>query len=420
MTSGLILTMGLSPEPLIFTIQKNMAKYVVFIGTNESLKASVDKIIEDTGLKPSQYNKYEIIDNPNEIGSLCEKFQFAKDWLERQGATEIIADPTGGRKWMSAGAVMAASFLGIKMLYVDARYENRQIILESMRSIELGNAYDQTGFILAGKGKDDFNDFDFEGAAIHFKNITPTHAHKKEFFAGLARLCEVLARWDRFEHYGNGISIDFEIAIQQIQTAMKSMPENLMWQNFIHGLIRLKEQIKQSEAQEELNLFFITDLYLNAERCIVRNRFDDSLARQYRTLESLSQYFLKTHQIQTDKPDYTSLTKEQVTEFIKHCKDNTLPTKLDLKLGYWLLKVLGHPVKNLAFGPKQEFKNFTLEKLLQERNSSILAHGFKPIGKQKATDFFTKLSDVLSASLGVEFTTIQTQLKIPQMPAPGF
>jgi hypothetical protein len=60
-----------------------------------------------------------------------------------------------------------------------------------------------------------------------------------------------------------------------------------------------------------------------------------------------------------------------------------LPEKIDLKIGFWLLKVLDHPVKNQVFKGKQTFKEFIFEGILNDRNNSILAHGFKPIGKEK-------------------------------------
>lgn len=417
---GLILTMGLSPEPLIFTIKMEQAKFVVFIGTNDSFKKSVDRTIEETGLKPSQYHKFEIKDDPNLIGSLCEQFQFAKEWLEKQGVKEVIADPTGGRKWMSAGAVMAASFLGIKMLYVDAKYESGKILLDTMQCIELGNAYDQTGFILSGKARDDFNGFDYEGASIHFNSIKPSFPHKRLFFEGLANVCAVLARWDRFEHYGLGISEDLLSAANQVKVALKAMPEDLKWAQFVDSLQSLSKTLSSVEGKDEVSAYFIADLYLNAERCYLRNRFDDSLARQYRTLEALSQYLLSTYGISTTNPDYTLLHSEMLPYFTKYCRGGNLPDKLDLKLSYWLLFLLDHPVRGLVFGPKQDFKNFIFEKLLLDRNSSILAHGFRPIGKQKASDFLGKLKDILKVSLGTEFDEIIPKLQVSKMPELGF
>ncbi len=428
MPTGLILTMGLSPEPLIFSIQQLKADYVVFIGTGESLRTSVDKTVEETGLRPSQYDKMEITDSPEEIGALCEKFEHAKNWLERQGADTILSDPTGGRKWMSAGAVMVASFLGIPMIYVDARYDKGKVIPETMNIVELGNAYDQTGFIIAAKGRDAYNAFDFGGAAKHFDRIVPTHAHKKELFQGLANLCDQLALWDRFAHYESSVSQGINNAVQQIDRALRSGAGSAEFASFSDKLKTFASHIKEIEATKKLSIEFIVDIFLNAGRCIRRNRFDDAVARHYRTLEAISQYFLYEEGIDNKKPDYSKLTSEQLKMYKSGLRgnqkaDKQLPEKIDLKLGFWLLRSLDHPIKGLVFSIRKgelSFKGFTFEGILSDRNSSILAHGFKPIGKERAEKFHKNLQILLEQAFGSAFQEVKKKLQLPTMPEIGF
>lgn len=416
--------MGLSPEPLIFSIQQLQADYVVFIGTDDSLRTSVDETVAKTGLRPSQYNKMEIKDSPDEIGALCEKFQHAKDWLERQKVDEIISDPTGGRKWMSAGAVMVASFLGIPMIYVDARYTNGSVIEDSMKVVQLGNAYDQTGFIIAAKGRDAYNAFDFEGAAEHFERISPTHAHKKELFQGLSNLCRQLARWDRFEHYETQVSRGIEEAIQQLNRALRSGAGTEQFSEFSDKLNAFSGYLKEIEATKSISLEFIVDIYLNASRRIKRNRFDDAVARHYRILEAISQYFLQENGIDSGAPDYSCLTQEQLALFKTALRDSPegkeLPEEIGLKIGFWLLKVLDHPVKNQVFKGKQTFKEFIFEGILNDRNNSILAHGFKPIGKEKTEKFHANLEALFEQALSDKFQQVKQRLELPTMPKIGF
>lgn len=428
MPIGLIQTMGNSPDPLIFSILKVKADYVVFIGTDESLNKSVDKTVEATGLRPSQYNKMEITDSPEEIGVLCEKFEQAQNWLERQGADTIISDPTGGRKWMSAGAVMVASFLGIPMIYVDAKYNKDGVIPETMNIVELGNAYDQTGFIIAAKGRDAYNAFDFGGAAKHFDRIIPTHAHKKEFFQGLSHLCDQLALWDRFQHYESSVSKGIQEAIQQIDRALRSGAGSSQFANFSDELKIFANHIEEIEATQKLSIEFIVDIFLNAGRCIRRNRFDDAVARHYRTLEAISQYFLYEQGIDNTNPDYSKLTPEQLNLFKSVLKgkpqeEKPLPEKIDLKNGFWLLRALEHPVKDLVFSVRKgeiSFRGFTFEGILSNRNSSILAHGFKPIGQERAEKFHENLYLLLEEAFKETFLEVKNKLKLPAMPEIGF
>ncbi|MDX2245354.1 MAG: TIGR02710 family CRISPR-associated CARF protein [Bacteroidia bacterium] len=422
MPTGLILTMGLAPDPLIFSIQRLQADFVVFIGTSESLKTSVDATVEITGLKPSQYDKLTIKDSPDEIGSLCEVFQQAKSWLEEQGATNIVSDPTGGRKWMSAGAVMVASFLGIPMMYVDVRLnQEKKVIPDSMRMVELGNAYDQTGFIIASKGRDAFNAFDFSGAASHFGQISPTHAHKKELFQGLSLLCRQLARWDRFEHYNAPVSDGIYNAIDQIERALRSGAGSPKMAAFSDEIKAFVGHLKNIEGTNKLSVDFITDIYLNAGRCIKRNRFDDAVGRHYRTLEAVMQFFLGEVGIEVAKPDYSLLSEEQKKKFINGIFGDSLPQKITLKDGFWLLYVLEHQVgmQSIRVGSKGA-PNFRFETILNERNSSILAHGFNPIGEDHARKFDSQLKELLESVFVESFQKAKQSLQIPPLPTLGF
>ena len=423
MSTGLILTMGLAPDPLIFSIKEQQADYVVFIGTNESLKASVDETVLQAQLRPSQYDKLAIKDSPDEIGTLCELFQSAKNWLEEQGADRIIADPTGGRKWMSAGAVMVASFLGIPMMYVDSRFDQKlgKVDPESMKIVQLGNAYDQTGFIIAAKGIDAYNNFHFEQASHYFEQITPTNAHKQSLFNGLANLCTALARWDRFEHYGETVSAGLFAAIQQIEQALRSGAGNAELANFSDQVKQFAAKIREMEGTQALSIDFVTDIFLNAGRRLQLNRFDDAIARHYRTLEAVSQYCLHEAGILADRPDYSRLTDKQKTLFQSECHNQILPEKIDLKLGYWLLRSLDHKVTPIVFkGKTPSYMGFSFEGILSDRNHSILAHGFKPIGKKRADNFHSQLEELLNNVFPEVFQQAKQSLQLPRLPSLGF
>jgi len=430
MAKGLILTMGNSPDPLIFSIKRLEANYVVFIGTQESFRNSLDITVAQSGLSPNQYDRLEIADSPEEIGPLCALFQKAKHWLEAREVSQVVADPTGGRKWMSAGAVMAASFLGIPMFYVDAQYKEGKVIPDTMKTVSLGNAYDQTGFVVAAQGREAYNDSNFEEAAGHFSRITPTLAHQKLLYQGLAGVCTQLARWDRFEHYSSSLSNELEDAIQQIETVLKSGGGDLALADFVKNM-RLfrdylvateatKQLLVATEATKQLSISFIADIFQNAKRCIIRNRYDDAVARLYRTLEAISQYLLKhDFEIDTDEPSYEKLDKAKHAEFSANFPNQQVPKKLDLMSSMILLNVLGSPAITGLF-PSGAKKSFTFNGLLEKRNSSILAHGLKPIDQKGAEKFAEKLEQLLTSLFGEEFEGSRGLLLLPALPTLGF
>ena len=142
-------------------------------------------------------------------------------------------------------------------------------------------------------------------------------------------------------------------------------------------------------------------------------------------MEAISQYFLYKQGIDNEKPDYSLLTEEQLGLFKSVLRGNpgeekNLPDKIDLKLGFWLLRTMEHPIKDKVFKGDLSFKHFTFEKILANRNSSILAHGFKPIGKERAEKFHKNLQILLEQAFGSAFQEVKKKLQLPIMPEIGF
>lgn len=420
MPTGLILTLGLSSEPLVFSIKKLKPSKVFFIGTSASICSSLDQIVESAKLKPSQMDRIEIPEDPTLMYKLCEAIQEAYSKLRNNGMSTIFIDPTGGRKWMSAGAIMTASFLELPMFYVDVKYKNNNIVKKYMVLIKMGNAYDQIGFIPAQKGVDYFNYNDFEAASKQFFKIKPLSADKKSFYEGFYELCATLAKWDRFEHYKVSISSFLNKAIEKISLALQTRIDTEGMTTFLNNMQEFKTYIETVEGRNTIDLNFIVDLYLNAKRRIRRNQFDDAVARQYRTLESIAQFLLATnYQIDTAAPDYSLLTEQQRAMFTQPINGHQLPEKIALKHGYWLLNVLGHPIGAITF-INGRFTNFIFEKILNKRNLSILAHGFSPITKKEAEQFSERLEGLLSKVFGHDYENIMHKLTIPVLPNMAF
>lgn len=420
---GLILTMGFSPQPLIFAIEQYGATHAVFIGTSPSLNKSLDSVIEATKLQPSKWTTKEVVDSPDSIGALCIAFGEAHKWLLEKGVAieSISADPTGGKKWMSSGAVMAASFLGIPLVYIDVELDENKIpIKETMKLVPLGNAYDQTGFVIGDQGRTAFNAFDFEGAAIYFERIRPTLSHRAELFEGLANISKILAKWDRFEHYERTITEDLEMAISGLERSLKTGAGTPNLFAFVEELRRLVQGIQELEGKKQLSQGFILDLLLNAGRRANLHRYDDAIARLYRTLEAISQYALKTiFSIDTGNVIYDHLDPKSIDLFKSRIKRDELPRELDLFLGSTLLFSLGHPVGKNLFSGQPGKEEFSFKRLLLERNNSILAHGFNPIQKEVFTKFKERIKAILIEVYPEEFNYWDSKLRIPQLPPLG-
>jgi CRISPR-associated protein (TIGR02710 family) len=412
---GLILTVGMTHEPVIFSIQQTAAEKVAFVCTPDSDK-TLDSVFQSVPFAPSNWRKYVVPDSPEHIGKLCLDFHAAYRWLTEECGIPhegIAADPTAGRKWMSSGATMIAAFLGLAMHYVDARFVGGKPDPATMKLVELGNAYDQTGFVEAEKGRVLFNSFEFTTSAQVFAGIRPSLSTQADLYAGLADLARALERWERFDHYKQSLGLDFKISLDQLQRYLNSLSSpNPPLVLFVEKITALADAIEELHKGPRPAIGFTVDLFENARRRIAQGRFDDACSRLYRTLESFSQFFLqKDFEIETARPNYSRLTEEQRASISTALGE--LPKALDLVKGQRVLKALNHRLADQLIAPNGKLK---FAGLLEDRDHSILAHGFEPIAEKRVSEFVARLEQLLKEAVGHEFHGWSVRLKVPELP----
>jgi CRISPR-associated protein (TIGR02710 family) len=408
-------------EPVVYSIRQMSARCVALICTPEAERETLNKVIEETRLAPSHWRKYLVPDDPEQIGCLCHEFQDAYRWLvEGCGLSRetIAADPTAGRKWMSAGATMVATMLGLAMHYVDAAYVDGKPDPSSMRLVVLGNAYDQTGMIAAEKGRTFFNQLQFATAADVFDSIQPTRSQAADLYAGLAALARALDKWERFVHYQQSLRHDFEAAFKPLRRHLNSqIVANPRLQEFVAEAEALANAINDLHNAPRPSAGFTVEVFENARRRIQQGRYDDACGRLYRALESLSQYYLEIDfGIKSDDPNVSHLSEEQREQIRSCCGEN--PGPIDLAKGYQVLFALGHRAGQqvvFAKAKKGGLQN-KFDGLLQARNRSILAHGFEPIEKDRVDDLCSRLQCLLQNTLGDDFDQWSRRLRIPDLP----
>ena len=217
-------------------------------------------------------------------------------------------------------------------------------------------------------------------------------------------LSEGLELWDKFDHAG---------AYKKLYELNKESNDISRAYNWMLPTLGQLKADKAGKAGRESALLF--DLWLNAERKAAQGRFDDAVARWYRLVEWTAQWQLKT-QLNADTADFPE------------CK---LPPEIDAdatrgedgKIKIGLLQAWKAVAHNLS-GPAQDFiakQEKELLNLLQIRNYSILAHGFKPVSADDWREIFSWTQEnflpVLKELTKKELRTEPTQL--PDEP-PGF
>jgi CRISPR-associated protein (TIGR02710 family) len=365
---ALIATVGLSEAPVEFSARIFKPEIVCLVCTNESLrnanelKNKFDKSVDckihvvTNGTEPSQIMKqvYRIFENLSSRG------------FEKRS---IIVDGTGGTKPMSAGAMIAAATLGLSNIYVEVkRDQTGKVLPETMRVYELPDPREVLTEYYADVGIEQLNRCEFASAKSVFGRLREENSNftRKKLLEALTLLSEAFDASDKFDHKN---------ALPKLDEAIESLRDYLREsrvdasEKLLSQLLTFRDGI-QEVARPEANVEKVFDIFVNAKRRLSLGRYDDAVARLYRTLEALAHSALQAD---------CGFDTREIAE-----------NKLSLDKSYQELLRLGHPLGRKYEedgGPRNETSRF--RGMLEARNNSILAHGWRPIPAETARKFAT-------------------------------
>ena len=146
----------------------------------------------------------------------------------------------------------------------------------------------------------------------------------------------------------------------------------------------------------------VVDMLENARRRIKdQGRYDDGVARLYRTVEMWHQWRLSQYYISTAAVEWESVDEEVRVRFLAETGFEEPPQVLALHHA----RVLEHILDGGA--PEEDAM---LRDLLQKRNHSILAHGLEPMNAKDAVRFLEYVDamvNVPEARIGAEHATLR-------------
>ncbi len=396
--TALFLTVGGSPEPLQTALRTIRPDYAVFVvsngsdGSESSRNMVEDKVAtytqggkekQTTGLQycegcPDQYYCLEVPpDDPGKALSLIEPLMTE---LARKNHA-VIADYTGGTKSMTAALVMAATgHEGARLQFMAGK---RTDLVRVESGSEAATEIPQHLMSFAQvfttvRGFVSSYDYAAARAAIETAQrmmggsdgqaIKPPKSWMKRL-ANWKHWLTVLDLWDRFDHAG---------AFRAWQTAHEN---GAPWAELLVQA-RLDGRLKALAGVKGLpSVLLVEDLWLNALRRAHRGQFDDAIARLYRLAEASVQARLherfgintKTVPLADLPPEIRE--KQRPREDHKTGKPSeTVPLGLKDARDYLACK---DPKDKLARIWKENPPNWQ-----GNRNNSILAHGFKPLGER--------------------------------------
>jgi len=408
MGSVLLVTVGGSPEPILTAIQTLAPERVVFLCSDRS-RSQVEgqgypcQIVSNGQLTqrlpnlPTQAglgDRFQLVElEPDNLQQAYTAIaQTIRDLQAELGNRQLQADYTGGTKTMSVALGMAANDCGVPLFLTTGERRN----IERVTRDELTGPV-AADAVTVQRRLDSFltpmlQNYDYAAAIGELRsmraahNLPPALAQRVQALYGC---CLGFEAWDRFDHQG---------AWERLSGCMK-WPELRSRALSLKCVLKSRAQIDpefETDAAIDCHGYeVVEDLLRNAERRAHQQRYDDAVARLYRSLELLAQVRLgQAYGIQTANVD-PALLPEAVQAWIFELRASPdWPIQLGLAKSYELLARLADPLGNCY----QEQAN-AINDALQVRNYSILAHGFRPIDRDNYQYFQGKVAALVQSGI---------------------
>lgn len=280
------------------------------------------------------------------------------NYLKKKGEIKLITLYTSGTKDMSIASVLATLALGSNTfveILGERRDEGGRVVPGSENIVSWHSRV--VGIEHLRMARKLFNLGEYEGARELAKlaedNLLDENMRKDARL--LRERSRFYALWERFEH---------KEALNTLEEACKVLSDSrglrFSKRTYETYLAHLRE-LASGAAEGRPTQGLLVDLFANAERRMREGRSEDALARLYRFIEALAQWrLMSAHNIDTSMDEETH----------------------GLERAYKKLKSLGDEL-----GARYEELVDELRKVMNARNTSIIAHGFRPIRPEELNRF---------------------------------
>ncbi|MGC8977596.1 MAG: hypothetical protein ACP5OB_08285, partial [Candidatus Ratteibacteria bacterium] len=236
---------------------------------------------------------------------------------------------------------------GLVMIYVDAPYKDGKPDPENMKLVNIGNAYDQTGFLEELKADKLFNEYNFTPAIGIYSFLSEKLSDPRK-----TEIKKLIA--EGLNYY---LQFSFEKAHNSLSEALRKINQFEILKEFeshIKKQIEILEILKRNDTQNS-NYFSLLKDHQFSEKILLTlisqseiyaeiGHFDFAVILLYRTLELISQIKLAQHNIDTSKVQQ-EIKEKYNEEFKKITKEifgaeSEIPDRIALLHGWILLYCL--------------------------------------------------------------------------------
>ena len=365
-----------------FSIKNQNPEVVVLIASETSakitfpfIKESLNKLGKQIQIDEKLYNE---IDDFEKLHNAY--FKLVTDYLNKGfNKNNIAVDYTSGTKAMSAALVSAAITAEVGTIsYINGERKEGRVLSGTERASSI-NPNSIFSAKLLNKFIGLFNSYQF-GAALSLLDDFEIHPKYIAQSNILKELTLLFSCWDKF---------NFTLAWQYF---LKIPPELIKEFSLKSKFEKLYSPLLMRLKEDSISVEKINDLIFNAYRRAEEGKFDDAVARLYRTLEMIGQLeFLNTFHCSTDDAKLENLPIN-AKEFVMQKKSSeNKKIMLGLDLTFRTLNIVKNPL-----GVLYVEKYSIIKQHLEKRNFSILAHGSNPISQNSFQSFFSFIVDTFS------------------------
>ena len=379
---------------IFYSIEHHNPDKIIFFGSDAS-KNTITHIEDDIN---EDYGGYEFVQVDN-IDEFKDFFASIKEKILEFNEDKVIIDYTSGTKTMTAAAAFASMVYHKNLVVVGGNRENG-LIKSGTEKIISQNLYPIYDDLMMEKVRELFNSNRFEAGKAILEDIV--EAENKDVYVQL------------FDIYYNFDNINYEKAFELFPNEF--LKELLQTFPDLKSQIPQNRQALQTMADKKHKFrchYILASLLNNAKRRAGEGKYDDAIARLYRSFELIAQIRLKEkYKINTSNVDLEILEKRGLD---KEYLDNLESIKSDgkIKIGlakdYDLLYHLDDDLGSFYNENKGMAKNY-----ISFRNESVLAHGLK-YQTFENYDKFEELVINAAAILTPDLDRLLNQTKFPNI-----
>jgi CRISPR-associated protein (TIGR02710 family) len=399
-----LVSVGGAPAPILHVLRKHQPKHVWYFCSAGS-RGNADAIQAQLDWHPAP--RFIEVERFEELIPCYQELRRAiRAILEETKVppAAVLVDYTGGTKTMSAALVLAAVELFDRFSYIGGEQRDKDglgVVVGQVHVVSQNNPWRELAVREVRRACDLRARCDFDAAARALQAAAPEALHPLRLRA-FATLAQGMAARHR---------LDFPEAQRRLQEAIGRLRP--IFEGHADGPLKLAQEalaICDACAAATVNDTFLRELLDNALRTAAQGRYEDAAARLYRAMEMQGQIWLAdatggAFLTGRCKPQNASALPEALRPLPFCQPDEHGEIRLSLEQCFRALAALGQEraraiVTDLdgrdASGQPQSRWRAATEK----RNTSILAHGVQPIGK----DGFEQMKQIAAAFLGFDLT----------------